>query len=51
MRFLTAAALAMTLCLQGIGTAFSAEEPDLIFKKSTVWKFTDTGSQTGNLCH
>ncbi|MFB9172530.1 CreA family protein [Roseibium salinum] len=39
MRFLTAAALAMALCIQGTGAALSAEDPDLIFKKSTVWKF------------
>ncbi len=38
MRFMLAAALALTACLQGAGAAFSAEEPDLIFKKSTVWK-------------
>ncbi len=39
MRFSIAAALALTVCLLGAGAAFSAEEPDLIFKKSTVWKF------------
>lgn len=39
MRFLTIAALALTLCVQGAGMAGAAEEPDLIFKKSTVWKF------------
>ncbi len=38
MRFLTAAALFMALCLNGAGVAFAADEPDLIFKKSTVWK-------------
>ncbi len=39
MRFSIAATLALTVCLLGAGAAFSAEEPDLIFKKSTVWKF------------
>ncbi|MCV0427450.1 MAG: CreA family protein [Roseibium sp.] len=39
MRFLTAVALALVLSFQAAGVALSAEEPDLIFKKSTVWKF------------
>ncbi|MCL4153790.1 UNVERIFIED_CONTAM: hypothetical protein GTU68_063269 [Idotea baltica] len=39
MRFLTAAVLGFCLLLQGAGAAFAADEPDLIFKKSTVWKF------------
>lgn len=38
MRFLNAAALALAACVLGAGTALSADEPDLIFKKSTVWK-------------
>ncbi|WP_299814651.1 CreA family protein [uncultured Roseibium sp.] len=39
MRFLTAIAVALVLCVQGAGASFAADEPDLIFKKSTVWKF------------
>ena len=39
MRFLVAAALGASLLLQGVGAALAADEPDLIFKKSTVWKF------------
>ncbi|CTQ54220.1 CreA protein [Roseibium album] len=37
MRFLTVAALALSMCVQGAGLASAADEPDLIFKKSTVW--------------
>jgi CreA protein len=37
MRFLTVAALALSMCVQGAGLATAADEPDLIFKKSTVW--------------
>ena len=39
MRFLVTAALGASLLLQGVGAALAADEPDLIFKKSTVWKF------------
>ncbi|PVB63352.1 CreA family protein [Labrenzia sp. 011] len=39
MRFLTATVLALALCVQGAGASRAADEPDLIFKKSTVWKF------------
>jgi len=39
MRFMTAAVLGLSLLVQGAGVALSADEPDLIFKKSTVWKF------------
>ncbi|MEP1930967.1 MAG: CreA family protein [Roseibium sp.] len=39
MRFLTAALFVFALVIQGAGTALSADDPELIFKKSTVWKF------------
>lgn len=39
MRFLSAAILAVLFCLAGAGLAGADDEPDLIFKKSTVWKF------------
>ena len=39
MRFLTAAAVALATCILGTSAAWSSDEPDLIFKKSTVWKF------------
>ena len=39
MRFLTAAVFGLSLAVFGAGAALGAEEPDLIFKKSTVWKF------------
>ncbi|MEP3049330.1 MAG: CreA family protein [Roseibium sp.] len=39
MRFLTAAIIILAFIVQGAGTALSADGPDLIFKKSTVWKF------------
>ncbi|TYC63394.1 hypothetical protein FMN50_03385 [Rhodobacterales bacterium] len=39
MRFLSAAALALAILVQAVGPSHSADEPDLIFKKSTVWKF------------
>lgn len=39
MRFLSAVAMALAFALAGAGLAFGDNEPDLIFKKSTVWKF------------
>lgn len=39
MRFSIAGVLALVIGLLGAAPAFSADEPDLIFKKSTVWKF------------
>ena len=39
MRVLNAAVLALATCVFGAGAALAADEPDLIFKKSTVWKF------------
>lgn len=39
MRLFAAAVLALGVCLQLAGPAYAADEPDLIFKKSTVWKF------------
>ncbi|WP_298814582.1 CreA family protein [uncultured Roseibium sp.] len=39
MRFLTAVAFALAVCVHGAGLAFADDDPDLIFKKSTVWKF------------
>jgi len=39
MRFPIATMLALVACLLGTGFALSDDDPDLIFKKSTVWKF------------
>ncbi|EEE47107.2 MAG: CreA family protein [Labrenzia sp.] len=39
MRFRTAAILFLSLCMQSAAPALANDEPDLIFKKSTVWKF------------
>jgi len=39
MRFLTAAVFCLAIVLHGAGAALAADEPDLIFKRSTVWKF------------
>ncbi|MTI00337.1 CreA family protein [Roseibium sp. RKSG952] len=39
MRFLARAGLAVAAFVALVSTAPAAEEPDLIFKKSTVWKF------------
>ncbi len=39
MRFPIATMLALVACLLGTGSALSDDDPDLIFKKSTVWKF------------
>jgi CreA protein len=39
MRSFTGWCCAVAIALMGMGGAAMAEEPDLIFKKSTVWKF------------
>lgn len=39
MRFTIAGVLALVLAMTSVSPAISADEPDLIFKKSTVWKF------------
>ncbi|WP_434052402.1 MAG: CreA family protein [Roseibium sp.] len=39
MRFSLAGVLALAIGMLLAAPAFSADEPDLIFKKSTVWKF------------
>ncbi len=39
MRFLATAVFALAIGALSAGQAFAADEPDLIFKKSTVWKF------------
>lgn len=39
MRFCSAAALVLASLILGTGSVLASDEPDLIFKKSTVWKF------------
>ncbi|WP_306145103.1 CreA family protein [Roseibium sp. MMSF_3412] len=39
MRFSLAGVVALVVCALSVAPAISADEPDLIFKKSTVWKF------------
>jgi CreA protein len=39
MNVIGAAALALAVCCGLAGAAAAADEPDLIFRKSTVWKF------------
>ncbi|WP_420336714.1 CreA family protein [Roseibium sp.] len=39
MRFSLAGVVTLVVCALSVAPAISADEPDLIFKKSTVWKF------------